>query len=111
MSELGKLIDGTQKKDAIHVAIYPVLATEDLLQGQAIKMVYGGTYQVKAADDDKGIGIVDPFLSDPVRQGQWFYMVLYPNTVTGLRHDWDHPAIAHERNDEDYDYDDGCRGC
>ena len=39
------------------------------------------------------VGIVDPFLKEPVEPGERFYIFLFPNTVTGLRHVWTHPAF------------------
>ncbi|MFO0822607.1 MAG: hypothetical protein U0792_05710 [Gemmataceae bacterium] len=40
------------------------------------------------------VGIVDPFLREAVRPGQRFWLFMYPNTVTTLRHEWTHPAYA-----------------
>jgi hypothetical protein len=36
---------------------------------------------------------VDPFLADPVQPGQMFWLFLYPQTITGLRHVWEHLAF------------------
>lgn len=34
------------------------------------------------------VGIVDPFLRESVQPSQRFWLFLYPNTVTSLRHEW-----------------------
>jgi hypothetical protein len=68
------------KRDAIHVAVLPMVATNNLVPGQRLRN-----------------GIVDPFRTDPViLPGERFWLFLYPGTVTGLRHVWTHPAFADE---------------
>lgn len=86
--QVGKLIDTDARRDAIHVAVAPVEAGEDLQPGQHVGVVAG-----KATTSVAAIGVVDPFLTEPVRAGQRFWLFLYPNTVTSLRHVWTHPAF------------------
>lgn len=89
---LGKLITGPQQRDAIHIAIAPVTAAEQLLPGQRIGFIEDSTDRVEG-DAKTPIGIVDPFLTDVVRPEERFNMLLYQNTVTGMRHEWSHPAF------------------
>jgi hypothetical protein len=93
ITSLGKLIDENEKRDAIHIAVAPVVASERLAPGQPIAfMEDGDTENVRASE--RPIGIVDPFLTSLVFEGQRFWMFLYPGTITSLRHDWTHPAFA-----------------
>lgn len=86
---LGTIIPEGSGRDAIHVAVEPMVAMEKMFPGQHIGLVTGGASS-KAEDH---IGIVDPFLTAPVFEGQRFWMLLYPRTITGLRHVWTHPAF------------------
>jgi len=88
---IGKLITSEQKRDAIHVAVAPVVAQQKLYPGQRIGLVERSQHFVEA--DPGGEGIVDPFLLGPVFPDQSFWMFLMPNTVTGMRHEWQHPAF------------------
>lgn len=90
---IGKLIDATQQRDAIHVAIAPVIAGERLSPGQHVGWSQEGNTEL-VATGFKGIGIIDPFLSDYVPKGGRCWLFLYPNTVTSLRHEWTHPAFS-----------------
>ncbi len=92
---LGKLIEGDAGRDAIHIAVAPVIAGVKLMPGDHIGFSDGGTETV-AANVSKRIGIVDPFLPKAVQPGERFFMFLYPNTITALRHVWTHPAFAAE---------------
>jgi hypothetical protein len=87
-TEVGRLIDEHEQRDAIHIAIAPVVASEKLFPGQDIGLVNGN-----ACVCTKPIGIVDPFLKAPVFPEQRFFMFLYPNTITSLKHSWTHPAF------------------
>lgn len=86
---LGQLITTDQDRDAIHIAIAPVTAGELLDPGQRIGFRPDGAVVSHATT----IGIVDPFLTKSVREGQRCWMLLLPNTITGLRHEWSHPSF------------------
>lgn len=86
-----RLNDG---RDAVHVAIMAVIADITLLPGQHV----GLTSKHRATTETtKMVGIVDPFLTKPVHAGQLFYLLLYPDAITSLRHVWTHPDILEPR--------------
>lgn len=92
--ELGQLIvDGDRRRDAIHIAVAPVMAVDRLTPGQHVGLVEEGDLE-RVGLCDRNIGIVDPFLGAAVEPGQRFWLFLYPGTVTGLRHIWTHPAFT-----------------
>ena len=88
--QLGKLIEEETNRDAVHIAIIPMTSDEKLYPGQHV-----GIVDKKASSKaKKKIGIVDPFLLESaIYPGQIFYLCLYPNTITTIRHDWEHPSI------------------
>ncbi len=91
---LGKIITGDAQKDAIHVAVAPVIAHELLSPGQHVG-IFKERASMKASTK---VGIVDPFLDRTVEEGERFWLFLYPNTVVGLRHEWYHPAFAERQS-------------
>lgn len=94
--QLGVLVDSLTERDAIHVAIMAVKAGCALHPGQHVGFIReDSAREVGPATgrDVKAIGIIDPFLKAPVPSGAWCYLVLYPNTITSLRHDWEHPDV------------------
>lgn len=92
--KLGQIItDPDVKRDAVHVAVLPVVAGKNLYRGQQVGFRSG---EPGIAIDDNPIGIVDPFLPDDVKKGQRFWIFLFPGSITSLRHDWTHPDIPDE---------------
>jgi hypothetical protein len=73
-------------RDAVHLAVVRVTAPMRLFPGQHVAK--DGT------PNGELVGIVDPFLPGPVQPDQQFWLVLYPRTITSLRHAWTHPAFA-----------------
>lgn len=88
LATLGMIIDETAGRDAIHLAVEPVVAAEKLYPGQHVGFVDGGV-----GGAGKHIGIVDPFISGFIAPGQRFWLVVYPRQITSLRHVWEHPAF------------------
>lgn len=93
LATLGTIIDDKQGRDAIHLAVEPVVASEKLHPGQHVLLRDGRAVGCIPA---AGVGIVDPFLAAPVYEGQRFWLVVYPRTITSLRHVWEHPSFPVE---------------
>ncbi len=93
LETLGSIIDESQKRDAIHLAVEPVVAGSILHPGGHIKVIDGVAYKTAVGE---GTGIVDPFLHKPVRKGERFWFVMYPRMVHSLRHVWSHPDFPDE---------------
>ena len=91
LETLGTIIDATQKRDAIHLAVEPVVAGQTLAPGQDVGLIEGRAYIVKP---EHQLGIVDPFLKEPVKKDQRFWLVVYPRQIHSLRHVWTHPSFA-----------------
>ncbi len=90
---IGKILTEEMQRDAVHFAVAPVIAGEGMLMpGMHIGINADGT----AGSLCKLIGIVDPFLKGQVNRGERFWMFLYPQTITSLRHEWTHPAFGKE---------------
>jgi len=81
------------QRDAIHIAIAPVVAYEYLLPGSPINFAEAGNCELVKLDQENPIGVVSPWIKDGVKRGDRFYMLLNPNSITSLRHDWSHPAF------------------
>jgi hypothetical protein len=98
---IGSIINEPQQRDAVHMAIVPVTAMERLYPGTHVGIVQTGEVPkdsdgivADALDHGlKGIGIVDPFLRNPVQKGERFWLFLYPGSIISLRHDWEHPSF------------------
>lgn len=93
LETLGTIIGEGEKRDAIHLAVLPMVANEKMVPGQCIQA--RGDIAVKSTYE-KATGIVDPFLPLGPDKGERFWMVLMPRMVTSLRHVWSHPAFEDE---------------
>lgn len=94
LETLGTIHTHDEFRDAIHLAVEPVEAGEDLAVGQRITYVNGKAFGLRKGEEP--IGIVDPFLTTQVKAGQKFWLVVLPRMITSLRHVWSHPAFPDE---------------
>lgn len=85
LETLGTILSTEEMRDAIHLAVVPVVASARVYPGQHLNADGGTTPPL--------VGIADPFLPGPAQPGQRFWLVLYPRTITSLRHVWTHPAF------------------
>ncbi len=90
LDTLGTVIDADQHRDAIHLAVEPVVAGCYLNPGAHVSFRDGKAFPARLG---QGVGIVDPFLLKPVDEGQRFWLIVYPRQITSLRHVWEHPAF------------------
>lgn len=87
LETLGTIIDDNAGRDAIHLAVEPVIAGEHLDPGDHVGIIDG----VAVTYAKKKLGIVDPFIKTFVSKGERFWLVVYPRQITSLRHVWSHP--------------------
>jgi hypothetical protein len=106
-AKIGTRPDEDSKRDAVHVAIAPVTAGEDLMPGDRVVVSYRDVVR-KALSGERAVAIVDPFLEGPVERNDRVWVLLVPGTQVGLRHHWQHDDFPDKPV---YDFDDGCSGC
>lgn len=90
--KLGQVITTPQERDAIHIAVVPVVAAVSMQPGTRCGIDPTG----KAAPciaEAAYVGVVDPYLRGAVPTGASFWLFLEPGSITSLRHDWTHPAF------------------
>jgi hypothetical protein len=89
MEVVGTILKEDIGRDAIHIAVMAVRAAHYLDPGEHIGLENG----LATSDAEKLLGIVDPYLKDPVKKREMFLMHLYPRTIQSLKHVWAHPDI------------------
>ena len=82
----------TACRDAVHIAVAPVMAHAPIGPGQHVMLIGKGDQAVPASYA-ASVGIVDPFLVGGVEAGERFWLFLHPGSITSLRHEWTHPAF------------------
>lgn len=94
--KLGQLCVGNEGRDAVHIAIVPVRAECPIRPASHVWLTEIGGARTSAlgSRNEATIGVADPYLTETIETGEWFYLFLYPGTVTSLRHVWTHPAFV-----------------
>ncbi len=93
LETLGTIIGPNEKRDAIHLAVEPVEAGENLRPGEYITVTNGIAEECARS---VALGIVDPFLEEGPSKGERFWFIMMPRQVRSLRHVWTHPAFPDE---------------
>lgn len=93
---IGNVITTHQEKDAIHIAIVPVVIGENMFPGTPIVLAedFKETGRVIRAVDKLPIGVIDPFYYDEFREAQRAWLFLNPGSIISLRHEWTHPLLV-----------------
>lgn len=92
-TKLGVRCGPGARRDAIHVAVMPVVAGIDLSPGEWC-LVDGEV--ANPASPSVALGVIDPFLPGKVARGERVYLLLRPGSISSLRHEWTHPAVDGE---------------
>ncbi len=87
---LGKSPEELGAKDAIHVAIVSVRAARPIKPGQ-----WCGLNKEREAipDDKKGCGVADPFRTEIILTGQYFWLMMDQSEIPNVQHHWEHPKL------------------
>ncbi len=96
LDTIGSVLAGDLGRDAIHLATIAVSSEERVYPSQHVGLV-DVDKRLVSPNVAKLIGIVDPFLAAPVMPNDRFWLVLYPRTITSLRHVWEHPAFPEQQ--------------
>ena len=93
---LGKTHTGQLTRDAIHIAVASCHSEEAMRPGEHVGLASNDNKALVTTRAQKLIGIVDPFYprKELILPGTWFWVCLYPQTITDLRHVWTHPVFG-----------------
>ena len=91
LETLGMIHFREEKRDAIHLAVEAVEAGQDIEPGENISIGSDGKAYATNKTVLKALGIADPFITRKIKQGERFWLVVYPRQIKSLRHVWEHP--------------------
>ena len=82
-----------QKRDAIHIAVLPARAAITLYPGQRVKVILDDNEYKAEPSVENNVGIVNPFVSGAIQEGDLVWILLEPGSVEDMTHHWVHPSI------------------
>ena len=93
LASMGRIHKTDLGRDAVHVAVLSCTATNRMPPGAKV-VVSHGNYVRTALTHETAVGVIDPFIKTRAIEPGWrVWVFLYPNTITGLKHQWSHPVI------------------
>jgi hypothetical protein len=81
-------------RDAVHIAMVPVVTAQILSPGEHVGWV--DKHEMTVGRVAQPLGIIDPYLRGSVRPHTRVFLFLYPQTITSLKHVWQHPEFPDE---------------
>lgn len=90
-SKIGTVLESLEPRDAVHIAVFAAPL--------GVPHSYAGTYVALVGEVlvpclvENAIGIIDPFIKRRVYQDEVVLVFIMPNTITGLRHVYQHPML------------------
>ena len=90
LKTMGTIHSEVMGRDAVHIAVVQIVAPRVLYSGAHVGPSGESAYTTIT------VGIVDPYLTEPVQPGGKCWLFLYPGSITSLRHEWTHPAFGAE---------------
>lgn len=88
---VGTILEGEHRRDAIHVAMAPMVAGGEIYRAAFVGLNSEG--KAIMVPPPVALGISDPFMREIIEPGQQFFVWLRPGTITDLRHHWTHPEF------------------
>lgn len=93
-TKLGSVPNRVGERDAVHVAVVAMEASEQLRPGQYVNFMGDSQYPTAIPCTSKdAVGIVDPFSTQMMEAGHAVWVCLFPGSVTGMKHYWLHPKF------------------
>jgi hypothetical protein len=91
---VGKPVPEGVGRDAVHIAMVPVTTAQILSPGEHVGWVDKDEMTVGRVANT--LGVIDPFIRGPIRPNTRVFLFLYPQTITSLKHVWQHPEFPDE---------------